>query len=276
MKKVSVQILEYDGSPRRFGTSSNEDIESHLQASSNKIKALQSKPLISNNSSPSPPRPGFPQRVVPCSQYSRDDSPNESLKNYSYSEQKVIPSYEQKIPPYEPKIPPYEPKSYEQKIPSYSEPKIPAYGEPKSYSNSEQKIYSSSEPKIIPTTTSQLIPTTFINSNAYDTPQPKTQTIHEEQEDEIFKSKSSTLHAPPEEKPDTKPRYNSSLLENSNSFQVTSPTEEYIPTSTFDYLYEFSETRKVLEEFFKCPDSDQIKELEKFSDFNESDDSLVS
>lgn len=26
-----------------------------------------------------------------------------------------------------------------------------------------------------------------------------------------------------------------------------------VPTSTFDYLYEFSETRKVLEEFFKCP-----------------------
>lgn len=246
---------------------------------------------------------------MPCSQYSRDDSPNESLKNYSYSEQKIIPSYEQKIPPYEPKIPPYEPKlppyeskippyepkippyepkissysseqkipSYnEQKLPSYSEPKIPAYGESKLYSSSEQKIHSSSEPKIVPTTTSQLIPTTFINSNAYDTPQPKTQTIHEEQEDEIFKSKSSILHAPPEEKPDTKPRYDSTLLENSNSFQVTSPTEEYIPTSTFDYLYEFSETRKVLEEFFKCPDSDQIKELEKFSDFNESDDSLVS
>jgi hypothetical protein len=24
-------------------------------------------------------------------------------------------------------------------------------------------------------------------------------------------------------------------------------------TTAFDYLYEFSETRKVLEEFFKCP-----------------------
>lgn len=27
--------------------------------------------------------------------------------------------------------------------------------------------------------------------------------------------------------------------------------------STFDYLYEFSETRKVLEEFFKCPGNDE-------------------
>jgi hypothetical protein len=58
------------------------------------------------------------------------------------------------------------------------------------------------------------------------------------------------------------------------AFDITSPTDN-LPTSTFDYLYEFSETRKVLEEFFKCPD-DKTKEFEKFSDFNESDDSLVS
>lgn len=30
--------------------------------------------------------------------------------------------------------------------------------------------------------------------------------------------------------------------------------------STFDYLYEFSETRKVLEEFFKCPPPTKEKE----------------
>lgn len=30
--------------------------------------------------------------------------------------------------------------------------------------------------------------------------------------------------------------------------------------STFDYLYEFSETRKVLEEFFKCPAPTEEKE----------------
>lgn len=40
-------------------------------------------------------------------------------------------------------------------------------------------------------------------------------------------------------------------------------------TTTFDYLYEFSETRKVLEDFFKCPNTDEDK---KISDcFNESD-----
>lgn len=36
-------------------------------------------------------------------------------------------------------------------------------------------------------------------------------------------------------------------------------------SSTFDYLYEFSETRKVLEEFFKCPSTDE-KPIENGSD----------
>lgn len=42
-------------------------------------------------------------------------------------------------------------------------------------------------------------------------------------------------------------------------------------SSTFDYLYEFSETRKVLEEFFKCPVKED-KVLENGSDV----DSIVS
>ena len=44
-----------------------------------------------------------------------------------------------------------------------------------------------------------------------------------------------------------------------------------VKSSTFDYLYEFSETRKVLEEFFKCPSNDE-KPLEVSSDI----DSIVS
>lgn len=44
--------------------------------------------------------------------------------------------------------------------------------------------------------------------------------------------------------------------------------------STFDYLYEFSETRKVLEEFFKCPTNEEGDKvmLENGSDV----DSIVS
>lgn len=40
-------------------------------------------------------------------------------------------------------------------------------------------------------------------------------------------------------------------------------------TTTFDYLYEFSETRKVLEDFFKCPTNDEEKKIADC--FNESD-----
>lgn len=205
-------ILEYDGSPRRFGTSSNEDSENQLHSS----KMSHSKTMPNNNySSPSPPRPGFPQRVVSYSQNALTKSPIESQRHYQHDEQQM---------------------------------NIPAY-----------------------TSTSKLIPTTFINSSAYETPQ----TIHEEA-DEVLQNKPSLRSSPTEENPALIRHQESAASENANIFQVTSPTEENVPTSTFDYLYEFSETRKVLEEFFKCPDTDQIKELEKFSDFNESDDSLVS
>lgn len=127
------------------------------------------------------------------------------------------------------------------------------------------------------TATSKLIPTTFINNSAYESNHEKAQTIHEEPEDSMPQEKPLLKSPVLEERIPVKATlYESTPGENANIFQVTSPTEENVPTTTFDYLYEFSETRKVLEEFFKCPDSDQIKELEKFSDFNESDDSLVS
>lgn len=45
-----------------------------------------------------------------------------------------------------------------------------------------------------------------------------------------------------------------------NNFQKKSPPPTN--TSTFDYLYEFSETRKVLEEFFKCPPPEEENRLE--------------
>lgn len=47
----------------------------------------------------------------------------------------------------------------------------------------------------------------------------------------------------------------SSILPNDNLSSLVSPGG-----STFDYLYEFSETRKVLEEFFKCPPPTEDKD----------------
>ena len=188
--------------------SSNEDIETQSQGNY-KISLLQSAISPNNYSSPSPPRPGFPQRVY---EQARSKSPVDLPKSYSFDDQTSLLNY------------------------------------------------------------SKMLPASFISSKSYELSQENPETIQEESETNTDEDKSTNavaaLHVeeflnPPSPEP-------------TSIFQVTSPTEENIPTSTFDYLYEFSETRKVLEEFFKCPDTDKIKELEKFSDFNESDDSLVS
>lgn len=136
-----------------------------------------------------------------------------------------------------------------------------------------------------PAATQKLLPTTFISNKPYSssTAQEKAQTIDEESEtnvddDEVklMSDENAQQQQQPEAQQQLTVQQSYMPPEISHAFQVTSPTEDTIPTSTFDYLYEFSETRKVLEEFFKVPDTDKIKELEKFSDFNESDDSLVS
>lgn len=266
-------FVEYDGSPRRFGVASNDDFDYYSQsnykynAAFNTPPPLQSIGVNGNYSSPSPPRPGFPQRVV--SYESPAQLIPKSLSSYSFDDQQILAS-------------PFVTQHQQQ---------------------SQQNV----------TTTSTLIPTTFINNNSsYEfqssptLPQEKKQTIIEEEaeiivgdmpneskEDEVENINevvveeqqqhisNLAVRAPEtpireQEKPQSEVMIASTLTAavESIAFDITSPTEN-LPTSTFDYLYEFSETRKVLEEFFKCPD-DKIKEFEKFSDFNESDDSLVS
>lgn len=56
----------------------------------------------------------------------------------------------------------------------------------------------------------------------------------------------------------------------SNNLAAMQQQQQQQKPLSFDYLYEFSETRKVLEEFFTCQTSND-KILEKLSDFNESD-----
>jgi hypothetical protein len=264
-------MTEYDGSPRRFGVASNDDFDYYSTQSNYKYGAsynntpppLQSSSTIGvngNYSSPSPPRPGFPQRILSYEQSAQ----NLLSKSYSFDDQQLLAS-------------PFTQQQQQQ-----------------------QSI----------TTTSTLIPTTFINNSAYEMlsspplPQEKTQTTIEEEpeivdiptlneeeefvddddEEEENVAEEEEVIVDPEivaaavelqEKPQSEVMIANTTSATASAFDMTSPTEENLPTSTFDYLYEFSETRKVLEEFFKCPD-DKIKEFEKFSDFNESDDSLVS
>ncbi|XP_034139737.1 uncharacterized protein LOC117590849 [Drosophila guanche] len=49
------------------------------------------------------------------------------------------------------------------------------------------------------------------------------------------------------------------------------PLSIHTKSSTFDYLYEFSETRKVLEEFFKCPSTEEQAIMENGSDADSID-----
>ncbi|CAG9759960.1 unnamed protein product [Ceutorhynchus assimilis] len=56
----------------------------------------------------------------------------------------------------------------------------------------------------------------------------------------------------------------SNVENNSNNKRNSSPPTSN--TTTFDYLYEFSETRKVLEEFFKCPPEEENRLGSEFQD----------
>ncbi|XP_046747178.1 uncharacterized protein LOC124411788 isoform X12 [Diprion similis] len=74
----------------------------------------------------------------------------------------------------------------------------------------------------------------------------------------IEESPSCPTPPPPEEPEDEEEEEDclkSSVLPSENLSSLVSPGG-----STFDYLYEFSETRKVLEEFFKCPPPAEEKE----------------
>ncbi|CRK91205.1 CLUMA_CG004888, isoform A [Clunio marinus] len=216
--KSASGIMEYDGSPRRFGMSTNDEVENHYQPFDHKDN---------NRSSPSPPRPGFPQRIISYGHH-QPAVTNQLVDVQSDDHKNVSP------------------------VPHYL-------------------------------TSSKLIPSTFIVNENFEAQVEQQKTnIEDETTDETsnhLKSQVTTSNLFPTHATESSNEHDRYDLENKQTnnsdvvFQVNSPTED-VPTSTFDYLYEFSETRKVLEEFFKCPDTDRIVELEKLSDFNESNESL--
>ena len=61
-------------------------------------------------------------------------------------------------------------------------------------------------------------------------------------------------------------------MQSSNNSNDLTQVNNQVKTPTFDYLYEFSETRKVLEEFFKANPDDE----KRFTDFAESGDDMGS
>lgn len=180
--------------------SSNEDVE-YYSPSNYKFNVTSPSTTPSTNYSiKSPPRPGFPQRILSFDQQNRAKSPAVVIpKSYSFDDQ------------------------------------IPAFYVPI-------------------TTTSTLIPTTFIHSS-YDLPEEDLQPEEEEEdedddEDEVLEEIPMTLEdlqpqSIPEQIELDDSNYDLNTLDCASALQASSPTA-HIPTSTFDYLYEFSETRKVL------------------------------
>lgn len=94
-------------------------------------------------------------------------------------------------------------------------------------------------------------------------------------EDQGHQEEIPTKRSTPEIKPSL--GLTSTTADDNPTFGAGSFTTPITASSTFDYLYEFSETRKVLEEFFKCPTTEDVeKAFEKFSDYNESGDDVES
>lgn len=278
-------FVEYDGSPRRFGVATNDDFDYYPTQANYKYSAafnstppptLQSSSIgvNGNYSSPSPPRPGFPQRIVSFDQPAQQQQQLQLLsKSYSFDDQQIISSaFATQQQTTSTLIPTtfINTSSYE----LLSSPATILPQEKAPHSTIEE------EPEIIVDALNLLQEQDEIYDEEDDEDDDDGVEGEEyyEEEDEVNQEhlKVSTMTVMPESCSELeKPPSEVMISSTASAFDITSPTENHPITSTFDYLYEFSETRKVLEEFFKCPD-DKIKEFEKFSDFNESDDSLVS
>lgn len=285
-----MQNLEYDGSPRRFGVASTDDFEYYSNTHSNyKYSAAFNSPpplqsssigVNGNYSSPSPPRPGFPQRIS-FDQPSQQSHHSKSIaSSYSFDDQQILtPSPFASSTQQQQTTSTLIPTTFINNSSAYellSSPTATTMLPPPTSSSSQEKTPHSTieeEPEIIVDTL-----TLHHHEEKYDRNYhvQEEEDEDDEEEEEEEKRKISTISVPEMNSLEKmeKPQTETMIASTTNAFDITSPTEN-LPTSTFDYLYEFSETRKVLEEFFKCPD-DKIKEFEKFSDFNESDDSLVS
>ncbi|XP_052871826.1 uncharacterized protein LOC128277409 [Anopheles cruzii] len=207
-------IIEYDGSPRRFGLNLCDDTDYYL-ASSVKINLTSSSMLAL-------PRPGFPQRIVPAAggigtgMVVSAASPSANILRHSPSLLDQVNSSLNKTVLFDSKV------ATGHNDPATQDPQDP---------HNDTGDTRSSAPSVPTLEKIRLSDELGLTDGS---------------------GKLSVPSPPPPPQPQPQP--------------LTS-------SSTFDYLYEFSETRKVLEEFFKCPSTEDVeKVLEKFSDFNDSGD----
>ncbi|XP_062537172.1 serine-rich adhesin for platelets-like [Armigeres subalbatus] len=257
-------IMEYEGSPRRFGLSLNEDSASYYMSSNYKLN-LTSPSLLT------PPRPGFPQRVIPSQHQQQQQSANNSNTSAATTPT-PIGTGSASMGHHHPYHPTRSPTLLEQvssglnsSVTFDANALLSEFDAKRAaVSASTISIGSNSVPGPAATMESSPLEVNKLNVIRLDSD-------YRSEDLEEMPTKRST--------PEIKPSLGliSTTADDNPTFGAGSFTTPITASSTFDYLYEFSETRKVLEEFFKCPTTEDVeKAFEKFSDYNESGDDVES
>ncbi|XP_037932052.1 probable serine/threonine-protein kinase DDB_G0282963 [Teleopsis dalmanni] len=232
-------IIEYEGSPRRIGqvSAGNANEDEHIQANKDttaqKSKAASyyvSTSVNSNSPQQYPARPGFPQRIISPP---RETSPPIMMLQYNSNNVNNINNGKQLLQQHQqPQL-----QNNSQSLPQQQSP---TDNNAEDTSNDVSEIGTISD-----LTTPDGVSAAIIAATSTNVELTATAPV-------------TAIAAPTAAAATTTTATSTSIL--------SIPTK----SSTFDYLYEFSETRKVLEEFFKCPSNDE-KPIENGSDIDSID-----
>ncbi|XP_058818376.1 uncharacterized protein LOC131681552 isoform X1 [Topomyia yanbarensis] len=250
-------IMEYEGSPRRFGLSLNEDSPSYYISSNFKLN-LTSPSLLT------PPRPGFPQRVIPPAA-NNNTSSTTSAETTSTSMSNTNSTAHQYHPTRSPTLLEQVSSGLTSSVTFDANAFLSEFDAKRAAIRASAIDVASSVPSVAATSGSEI---------------NKLNVIRLESDYGGNKEVEHTADVPTKRStPDIKPMLGltCTTADDNPTLGAGSFTTPITASSTFDYLYEFSETRKVLEEFFKCPTTEDVeKAFEKFSDYNESGDDVES
>ncbi|XP_062701291.1 serine-rich adhesin for platelets isoform X3 [Aedes albopictus] len=256
-------IMEYEGSPRRFGLSLNEDSSSYYMSSNYKLN-LTSPSLLT------PPRPGFPQRVIPPHQQQQQQSTNNSNTSAATTPTPIGTGAHHH---------PYHPVT---RSPTLLEQVSSGLNSSVTFDANALLSEFDAKRAAVSASTISINGSSTPNSAAVaamDSAPLEVNKLNVIRLDSDYRSEDLEEIPTKRSTPEIKPTLGliSTTADDNPTFGAGSFTTPITASSTFDYLYEFSETRKVLEEFFKCPTTEDVeKAFEKFSDYNESGDDVES
>ncbi|XP_055587749.1 uncharacterized protein LOC129740167 [Uranotaenia lowii] len=255
-------IMEYEGSPRRFGLSLNEDSSLYYLSSNFKLN-------LTSPSLQTPPRPGFPQRVLTPANNNNSINNNNNNNNSSNSAA-TTPTPNNNNSHY---YPTRSPTLLEQVSSGLN-------GSVTFDANALLSEFDAKRAAVSIVNRSNLTDSVSSKLNVLrlDTSSPSGDYSKTDEFQQQQQSLKVTRCSPEHHKTTTTPSIlglTSTTADDAPTFGAGSFTTPITASSTFDYLYEFSETRKVLEEFFKCPTTEDVeKAFEKFSESGDDVESL--